>query len=114
LPGESELKLKPYRIARTCTIIRVTSLIAHYPMDEELNTLQALGFTLPTPAYIFGAIVFGIIGFVAYRYGKKTSHQYVKWIGVALMLYPYIVPETWLMYAVGIALCAACYYYRDR
>jgi hypothetical protein len=38
----------------------------------------------------------------------------VKWIGVALMLYPYIVPDTWLMYVVGMALCGACYYYRDR
>lgn len=81
---------------------------------DELNTLEALGFTLPSPAYIFGVIVFSIIGFVAYRYGKKTSHQAVKWIGVALMLYPYVVPQTWLMYLVGIVLCAACYYYRDR
>ena len=81
---------------------------------DELNTLQALGFTLPSPAYLFGAFVFGIIGWVAYRYGKKTDHQYVKWIGVVLMLYPYVISETWLMYLAVFALCGACYYYRDR
>lgn len=80
---------------------------------DELDTLQAMGFSLPSPAYLFGAIVFGIIGMVAYYYGKKTSHQYVKWLGVALMLYPYVVPSTWLLYLVGCALCFACYYFRD-
>ncbi|MET3105405.1 cbb3-type cytochrome oxidase subunit 3 [Oxalobacteraceae bacterium GrIS 2.11] len=81
---------------------------------DELATLESLGFTLPSPAYIIGAILFSMIGFVAYRYGKKTSRQHVKWLGVALMLYPYVVPQTWLMYLVGIALCYACYYYRNH
>jgi hypothetical protein len=81
---------------------------------DPLTTLQSLGFTLPTPTYLIGAILFSLIGFIAYRYGKKTSHNYVKWLGVALMFYPYVVPWTWLMYGVGIALCGACYYYRDR
>lgn len=81
---------------------------------DELNTLQSMGLTLPSPAYLFGAIVFGIIGWVAYRYGKKTEHQRVKWLGVALMLYPYAISQTWLMYLVGVGLCAACYYYRDH
>ncbi len=83
-------------------------------MDQELALLESLGFTLPTPAYIFGAIVFGIIGFAAYRFGKKTARHYVKWLGVVLMLYPYAVSSTELLYAVGIALCGACYYFRDR
>jgi hypothetical protein len=81
---------------------------------DTLNTLQALGFTLPTPAYLVGTILFSLIGIGAYRYGKKASRKYVKWLGVALMLYPYVVPSTWLMYVVGCGLCAACYYYRDR
>ena len=81
---------------------------------DELNTLQAMGMTLPTPAYIFGAIVFGIIGMAAFYYGKKTGHQPVKWIGVLLMLYPYGVSETWLLYLIGLGLCGACYYYRNH
>lgn len=81
---------------------------------DELNTLNSLGFTLPSPAYIFGAIIFGLIGFAAYRYGKKTSLGHVKWIGVALMFYPYAVSNTWLLYIVGIGLSAALYVFRKE
>ena len=80
---------------------------------DDLNTLQSLGLTLPTPAYIAGAILFGLIGFAAYRYGKKTARPPAKWIGVALMLYPYAISETWLLFAVGLALCAGLYWFRE-
>ena len=78
-----------------------------------MGDLQGLGFALPSPAYIFGAILFGILGFAAWRYGGKTKRAHVKWIGAALMLYPYAISETWLLYAVGVGLCAALYFYRD-
>jgi hypothetical protein len=80
---------------------------------DELKTLESLGFTLPSPAYIAAAIVFGIIGFAAYRYGKKTARVKVKWIGVALMVYPYFISETWLLYVVGAGLCIALYSFKD-
>ena len=79
---------------------------------DNLQDLQSLGVTLPSPAYIFGAVVFGIIGIAAYRYGKKTERKTTKWIGVALMLYPYAISETWLMYVVGAGLCAGLFFYR--
>ncbi len=79
---------------------------------DNLKALESLGITLPGPAYLFGALLFGIIGYAAYRYGKKASLPAVKWIGVALMLYPYVISETWLMYAVGCALCVGLYVYR--
>lgn len=80
---------------------------------DQLQTLQSLGFTLPSPAYIFGAVLFGIIGYAAYRYGKKSSLVYTKWIGIALMLYPYAISETWLLYIVGGALCVGLYLFRE-
>ena len=61
------------------------------------------------PAYLFGAILFGIIGYAAYRRGKKASNVSMKWLGVALMLYPYAISETWQVYAVGTTLCIAVY-----
>ena len=76
---------------------------------DELNTLKSLGFTLPSPAYLFGALFFGIVGIAAYRYGRKAALARPRWIGVALMLYPYAISETWLLYAVGVALCALLY-----
>ena len=76
---------------------------------EDLKTLESMGFTLPGPAYLIGALLFGIIGFAAYRYGKKASLDTTKWIGVALMLFPYVISETWLLYAVGAGLCIGLY-----
>ena len=40
---------------------------------DELKTLQSLGLALPSPAYMLGAIVFGLIGYVAFRRGRKTA-----------------------------------------
>jgi hypothetical protein len=76
---------------------------------DELKALEAMGFSLPSPTYLFGAILFGILGYAAYRYGKKSANQTSKWIGIILMLYPYAVSETWLLYAVGTSLCIGLY-----
>lgn len=80
---------------------------------DELKAVESLGFTLPSPAYLFGAILFGIIGFAAYRYGKSASLTTTRWLGVVLMLFPYAISETWLLYAVGGALCVALYFWRN-
>ena len=79
---------------------------------DDLKTLESMGFTLPSPAYLVGALLFGIIGIAAYRYGKKASLDTAKWIGVALMLFPYVISATWLMYAVGTGLCIGLYFSR--
>lgn len=71
-----------------------------------MNELTALGLSLPTPAYLIGAVLFGLLGWGAYRWGKKTGRPRTRWLGLALMLYPYAVSNTGWLYAVGIALCA--------
>ena len=76
---------------------------------DELKNLQSLGLVLPTPAYILGAIVFGLIGYAAFRRGRKTSAPALTWTGVVLMVYPYAVPQTWLLWTLGVALCAWLY-----
>ncbi len=72
---------------------------------NELENLQSLGLTLPSPAYISGALLFGLVGYVAFKRGRKTSRPALIWTGVALMLYPYAVTQTWLLWVVGAALC---------
>ncbi len=47
---------------------------------------------------------------VAYRQGKRAEQRSTRWLGVALMLYPYGVPQTWLLYVVGTALCAGVWW----
>lgn len=72
---------------------------------EFVELLKSLGLELPTPAYLVGTLLFGIVGAVAWWHGKKSSSPAPKWLGLALMLYPYAVPQTWLLYGVGMALC---------
>ena len=79
---------------------------------DTLATLESMGLTLPSPAYIFGAIVFGLVGLVAWRQGRRTDNPVRKWIGVALMFYPYAVSSTALLYVLGMALCAAAWFSR--
>lgn len=76
---------------------------------NELKQLQSMGLVLPSPAYLFGAVLFGIVGYAAYRRGKLVLRSELKWTGVALMVYPYAVSETWMMWSVGVALCAWLY-----
>jgi hypothetical protein len=80
---------------------------------DDLTALRSLGLSIPSPAYLFGAVVFGLIGIGAYRLGKRTQRPGTKWLGVALMLYPYIISLTWLLYMVGATLCVAVYLDRD-
>jgi len=79
----------------------------------NLQTLQSLGILLPSPAYLIGAVLFGLIGFAAYRYGKRVGRRRSQWLGVALMLYPYAIAQTWLLYVVGAALCAGLFIDRN-
>jgi len=68
---------------------------------------------MPTPANLFAVILFSIVGFGAFSYGRKQAAWRAMTIGVALMIYPWFVDRTWMLYAVGLALCAALYAFRD-
>ena len=70
-----------------------------------MDALGTMGLTLPSPAYLLGAVLFGIYGYVAYRRGKLASSPRLRWSGLALMLYPYAVTETWMLWLIGLALC---------
>jgi hypothetical protein len=67
---------------------------------------------MPSPAALFASLIFGVIGFVAFRYGKKSALIVPMILGITLMVYPYFVPETWLIYAIGCALTAAIWFFR--
>ncbi|APW39773.1 hypothetical protein RD110_23345 [Rhodoferax koreense] len=79
---------------------------------DTISTLQSLGLTLPSPAYIFGSVVFGLVGLAAFRHGRKCDDRTSLWLGVGLMLYPYAIDQTWLLYLVGASLCAAWWWLR--
>ena len=68
---------------------------------------------MPSPAELFGSLLFGIIGIAAVIYGKKSTLWKPMLIGVILMTFPYLVSRTWLLYVIGCALSAALFVFRD-
>ena len=68
---------------------------------------------LPTPGALFASLFFGVLGFAAFMYGKKAARFSAMGFGVALMVYPYFVDALWLLWAIGLALCAGLYVFRD-
>ena len=74
---------------------------------DTISQLQSMGLTLPTPAYLAGMFLFSLLGMVAWMAGKRAKKATTKWLGVALMFYSYVASETWVLYLVGVGLCAA-------
>jgi len=68
---------------------------------------------LANPSLLFGSFLFGAIGLAVFIYGKRLALWKPMVIGIALMVYPYFISRTWMMYAIGAALCAALYWLRD-
>ena len=75
--------------------------------------MEQLKHDLFTPANFIGGLLFSGIGFVAFVYGKKMSRFATMLLGLALMVYPYFIGDTLLLYAVGCALIGALYFTRD-
>ena len=72
---------------------------------DDLAAINALGVSLPAPAYLAAALCFGLIGFVAYRLrqaARTAKHQMDRRRADVL---PHLVPQTGLMIVVGLALC---------
>jgi len=72
------------------------------PFFGDFNLVKIIGYGL-----------FSSIGFVAFMYGKKTRSTHAMITGVALMVYPYFISSTLVIYLAGIFLTAALYFWRD-
>ena len=77
-----------------------------YALLELIEALQTLGIELPSKAYIIGVVLFSTVGMIAFWQGRKLKRAPVKWLGLALMLYPYAVWSTEGVYILGSGLCA--------
>ncbi|MCA9392891.1 MAG: hypothetical protein KC900_01700 [Candidatus Omnitrophica bacterium] len=62
---------------------------------------------------LFGGMLFSGVGFVAFIYGKKNAELRPMLIGIALLVYPYLVRGTLMIYLVGAGLSAALYFFRE-
>lgn len=77
-------------------------------MDSILN-LASLGLAMPSAAYLAGAVLFGLLGYAAFRFGRKQGRSVYLWGGLVLMLYPYVVSGTWQLWLMGVVLCAVMF-----
>jgi hypothetical protein len=68
------------------------------------------GFSLYT---ILLAVLFGLVGFAAYRYGRKNSEPRPVVIGIALMAYGYFVTNPWISLVIGSALTLALFFPKE-
>lgn len=64
-------------------------------------------------AKIIAWVIFGVIGFVAFSYGKKSRSMRPMVLGGILMVYPYFISETLPLFIIGGILSAALYYWRE-
>lgn len=63
-----------------------------------------------SPGGIFVSIVFSLVGFSAYLYGKRNAEPRPLIIGVSLMLYSYFVPNPWVSLGIGAVLIGLIFY----
>jgi hypothetical protein len=59
---------------------------------------------------ILVAVLFGLVGFAAFRYGKKNGEPRQLFLGIALMAYGYFVTNVWWSLAVGTVLTLLLFY----
>jgi hypothetical protein len=64
-------------------------------------------------ANLVGGFLFGSIGFVAFIYGKRMNLWKPMFCGIALMVFPYFIANTAIMYAIGAIGSAALFFLRD-
>ena len=59
------------------------------------------------------SLLFGGIGFVAFRYGRKMQQTPPLVLGMALMTYPLFVSSSGWLAAIGVCLTAGLWLWRD-
>jgi MFS family permease len=58
------------------------------------------------------AVLFGLVGFAAFRYGRKNHEPRPLFIGIALMAYGYFVSNAWVSLAIGSLLTLGLFFPR--
>lgn len=74
--------------------------------------MQDLGLGGLTPASIGVAILFSLVGFAAFRYGKKNGEPRQLFLGIALMAYGYFVSNVWVSAGIGALLTLSLFFPR--
>jgi hypothetical protein len=71
-----------------------------------------MGEAAVSASSLFWGMVFGSFGLGFFVYGKKQGAAVPLVCGLALMIFPYFVENTFLLVAVGVVLMAIPYFIR--
>ena len=63
-------------------------------------------------ATIVIAVFFSLVGFAAFRYGKKSEDPRRLFLGIALMAYGYFVSNAWVSLGIGAVLTLLLFFPR--
>ena len=66
------------------------------------------------PYNFLAGFIFGTIGLGAFSYGKKLDLWKPRVIGVALMVYPYLFSNAYLLWGIGVALLVTLWFHHDE
>jgi hypothetical protein len=100
---------RPVELGRQSTTFHGVRVSDHGIVRDPGSS--AFMFNLPN---LIGGFLFSAVGFVAFCYGKKMARLWPLVIGVTLMVYPYFVGSTAMIYTAGSVLCVALYLLRER
>jgi hypothetical protein len=65
-----------------------------------------------TEATLWWGMLFGAIGVGFFMYGRKQRSPVPLVCGLGLMVFPYFVSNSWLVFAIGVGLMAVPYFVR--
>ena len=68
---------------------------------------------MTSEAWLVWGLLFGSIGLGFFIYGRKQAQLIPKYCGIALMVYPYFVPNVYWLVGVGVGLMAVPYFWRE-
>jgi cyanate permease len=63
-------------------------------------------------ATVLVAVLFGLVGFAAFRYGRKNGEPRPLFLGIALMAYGYFVSNAWISFGIGALLTLLLFFPR--
>ncbi len=61
---------------------------------------------------LFWGMIFGVIGLAFFTYGKKQQAIVPMLTGIALFIIPYVIPNVYVLVAVGATLVIIPYFFR--
>jgi ABC-type Fe3+-siderophore transport system permease subunit len=65
-----------------------------------------------SPSLLFLGLIYGSIGMGFFVYGKRQSLPVPLLCGLLLMVVPYFISNTTVLFAIGAALCVIPYFLR--